>query len=120
MNLPLSPPVTVPGPKGDRIRHSSIREILFWIATAILGFHLSYWRNGTSSYVIVFYLFGLIQLTQVESSRKAFYSGLAVGLLVAVVQLEFFWRIFSVGAIALWVVFAFWIGLFTVLAQQSF
>ena len=49
--------------------------------------------------------------------RKAFYSGLAVGLLIAAVRLAFFWRIFSGGAFALWLVYAFWIGLFVALAR---
>ena len=32
-------------------------------------------------------------------------------------RLAFFWRVFSGGALALWVVYAFWIGLFVALAR---
>jgi apolipoprotein N-acyltransferase len=65
----------------------------------------------------VVYLFALVQLAKAVTLRRAFYSGLAVGLVIAVVRLEFFWRIFSVGAVALWVVYAFWIGLFVALGR---
>jgi hypothetical protein len=66
------------------------------------------------------YLFALVQLAQAATWRRAFYSGLAVGLLIAVGQLEFFWRIFSGGAAALWLIYAFWIGLFTTLGRWCF
>ena len=38
--------------------------------------------------------------------RQGCYSGLAVGLLIAVFRLAFFWHIFSAGSVALWYVFA--------------
>ncbi|MEI9960759.1 MAG: hypothetical protein WDM76_06405 [Limisphaerales bacterium] len=38
---------------------------------------------------------------------------LGVGFLCAAPQAGFFWSIFSSAAIVLWLVFAFWIGLFT-------
>jgi apolipoprotein N-acyltransferase len=40
-----------------------------------------------------------------------------VGLLIAAVRLAFFWRLFSVSAVSLWLVYAFWIGAFVALAR---
>jgi apolipoprotein N-acyltransferase len=90
--------------------------ILFWVVVAAAAFHAAYASFGTSP-LIVLYLFALLQLAPADRWRKAFYSGLAVGLLIAAVRLEFFWRLFSGGALALWVVYAFWIGLFVALAR---
>jgi apolipoprotein N-acyltransferase len=90
--------------------------ILFWVVVAAAAFHAAYASVSTSP-LIVLYLFALLQLARTDRWRKAFYSGLAVGLLIAAVRLEFFWRLFSGGALALWVVYAFWIGLFVALAR---
>ncbi|MGO8926155.1 MAG: nitrilase-related carbon-nitrogen hydrolase [Limisphaerales bacterium] len=92
--------------------------ILFWIMVAAAAFHAAYASVNTSP-LIILYLFALLRLAQTDRWRKAFYSGLAVGLLIAVVRLEFFWRLFSGGAVALWLVYAFWIGLFVALARLS-
>ena len=76
------------------------------------GIHL-----GSGGCLTLLYLFALLHLAQAKSWRGAFYSGMGVGFLIAVVQLAFFWRIFSGGAAALWLVYAFWIGLFVALAR---
>ena len=72
-----------------------------------------------TSVLIVVYLAALLRLARAETWRKAFYPGLAVGLLIAAVRLAFFWRIFSAAACVLWLVYAFWIGLFVALARLS-
>ena len=93
-----------------------------WIIIAAIAFHLAYSGSGASPLIMV-YLFALLRLTRNDSGRKAFYSGLVVGLLIALGRLNFFWNIFGGGCVALWLVFAFWIGLFTALARlcrQSF
>ena len=90
-------------------------RILLWVIVAAAAFHAAY-ASVNTTFLIVLYLFALLQLAQTDRWRKAFYPGLAVGLLIAGVRLEFFWRLFSGGAVALWVVYAFWIGLFVVLA----
>jgi apolipoprotein N-acyltransferase len=95
---------------------SAFTVILFWVMVAAAAFHAAY-ASANVSPLIVLYLFALLQLARTDRWRKAFYSGLAVGLLIAAVRLEFFWRLFSGGAIALWVVYAFWIGLFVALAR---
>ena len=92
--------------------------ILAWIGVAGLAFHAAFaW--AAASWFIILYLFALIQLARTNTWRKAFYSGLVVGILIAVVRLDFFWRIFSAGAIALWLICAFWIGLFVALARLA-
>jgi apolipoprotein N-acyltransferase len=91
-------------------------RILFWVVVATAAFHAAY-ASVNTSFLIVLYLFALLQLAQADRWRKAFYSGLAVGFLIAAVRLEFFWRLFLGGAVALWVVYAFWIGLFVALAR---
>ena len=78
--------------------------------------HLAY-TVPACSFLIVIYLWCLFELSSVNSGRKAFYSGLSVGFLSAVLQLGFFWNIFGAAAIALWLVLAFWIGLFVALAR---
>jgi apolipoprotein N-acyltransferase len=87
-----------------------------WVGIATVAFHLAYvWP--LSGFFVVVYLFALAQLARLDTWRKAFYSGLAVGLLIAVGRLDFFWTIFSAGALALWLVYAFWLGLFVALAR---
>jgi apolipoprotein N-acyltransferase len=95
---------------------SAFIAILFWVTVAAAAFHAAYASPYTSP-LIILYLFALLQLAQTDRWRKAFYSGLAVGLLIAVVRLAFFWPLFSGGALALWLVYAFWIGIFVALAR---
>jgi apolipoprotein N-acyltransferase len=91
-------------------------RLVLWIMVAVAAFHAAY-ASAYASILVVLYLFALLQLARADRWRKAFYSGLAVGLLIAVVRLQFFWRLFSGGAVALWLVHAFWIGLFVALAR---
>jgi apolipoprotein N-acyltransferase len=87
-----------------------------WLAVAAGAFHVAY-ASHYSSFVIILYLFALLQLARAETWRKAFYRGLAVGLLIAVGRLTFFVRLFGGGAAALWLVYAVWIALFVALAR---
>ncbi len=93
----------------------SWRQSLLYAALAVVCFHLAYtWINCPACGLFIFgYAFGLVRLTGQPTVRRAFYFGLAVGFLCAAPQLAFFWGIFGPGAIVLWLVFAFWIGLFT-------
>jgi apolipoprotein N-acyltransferase len=90
--------------------------MLFWIIVAATAFHTAYASADTSP-LIVLYLFALLRLAQTDRWRKAFYSGLAVGLLIAAVRLGFFWTLFSGAAVTLWIIYAFWIGVFVALAR---
>ena len=91
---------------------------LVWIGIATAAFHGAYLGQKTSL-LVVLYLFALFQLARNASGRLAFYSGLAVGILIAFGRLEFFWNIFGGGCAALWLVYAFWIGLFTALTRLA-
>jgi apolipoprotein N-acyltransferase len=93
--------------------------MLFWIIVAAASFHAAYASANTGPLIIV-YLFALLRLAQTDRWRKAFYSGLAVGLLIAAVRLSFFWTLFSGAAATLWIIYAFWIGLFVALARLCF
>lgn len=84
-------------------------------------FHAAYTpaRSGWLAFAIVGYLICLVQLARLRTTRQCFYTGLAVGFACFAPQLECFWRIFGPAAIALWLVLAFWIGLFLALAHGA-
>ena len=84
-------------PSNERLCMPAFISILFWVMVAAAAFHAAY-ASANGSFLIVLYLFALLQLAQTDRWRKAFYPGLAVGLLIAAVRLEFFWRLFSGGA----------------------
>src|SRR5579859_1712253 len=86
-------------------------------AGAVAAFHLAYAFTALDSLTLV-YLFCLFHLTRVETTRQAFYLGLAIGFLCCAPQLTCFWKIFGPGAIALWLVLAFWIALFLALGRS--
>ncbi len=57
-------------------------------------------------------------LSLAHSRRKAFYPVLLIGLALYAPQLNFFWTIFGPPAIVLWLVLAFWLALFSVIAWR--
>jgi apolipoprotein N-acyltransferase len=85
-----------------------------WLALAVACFHAAYAsiKIPAAGLFIFGYAYFLARLTDQPTVRRAFYFGLATGLLCAAPQLFFFWTIFGPAAIVLWLVFAFWIGLF--------
>jgi apolipoprotein N-acyltransferase len=92
------------------------RQALLVALLTIASFHLAY-SFASMSWLIGVYVWGLCTLAGVQDSRKAFYLGLAIGLAIYGPQLNFFWRIFGPSGIALWLVLAFWLGLFVLLAH---
>jgi apolipoprotein N-acyltransferase len=98
---------------------ATFARISLWVLVAAAAFHAAY-ASTHGSLLIVLYLFALLQLARADRWRLAFYPGFAVGLLIAAVRLGFFWVLFSGAAIALWFVYAFWIGLFVALARLCF
>ena len=92
------------------------RWMLFYIILAAVCFHVAY-SASFLGIAIVGYLCALIQLARAPTGRQAFYSGLAAGLLTVAPQLICLWRIFGFPAIVLWLVLAFWIGLFVALTH---
>lgn len=91
------------------------KKSLLWLMLAVACFHTAYTsiKYPAAGLLIFGYAFGLVKLTDQPNVRRAFYFGLATGFLCYAPQLWFFTRIFSVAAVLLWLVLAFWIGLFT-------
>ncbi len=94
------------------------KKSFLWLVFAVACFHGAY----TSIYfpaagLLIFgYAYGLVRLTDQSTVRRAFYFGLVTGFLCYAPQLFFFWRIFNAAAIVLWLVLAFWVGLFAAIA----
>ncbi len=84
------------------------------MAVAVICFHLAYTplQHPAFGLFIFGYAICLTQLTHQRTVRRAFYFGLATGYLCIAPQLICFWEIFNAAAIVLWLVLAFWIGLF--------
>jgi apolipoprotein N-acyltransferase len=87
---------------------------LWFALAAILSFHLAY-TMGSCQILIVVFLYCLFHLANVQTSRRAFYIGLGIGLAIYAPQLSYFWTIFQAGAIPLWLILSFWLGLFLLL-----
>ncbi len=90
--------------------------IIYALCAGVL-FYLAY-SSRFLSWLMAGYLFCLIRLAGLLTGRRAFYFGLATGLLTAIPQLDCFWTIFGPAAIVLWLVLAFWIGLFVALVRM--
>lgn len=99
----------------------SWRRALVLALVAVVCFHAAYTpaKSGLLAFGVVGYVICLVQLARLRSTRQSFYTGLAVGFACFAPQLECFWRIFGAGAIALWLVLAFWIGVFVALAHLA-
>ena len=97
------------------------KKSLLWLALAVACFHAAYTsiKYPAAGLLIFGYAFALVRLTDQPSVRRAFYFGLATGFLCYAPQLYFFWNIFGPGAIVLWLVLAFWIGLFSAIVCGS-
>jgi len=97
------------------------RKSFLWLALAVACFHAAYTsiHHPAAGLLICGYAFGLVKLTDQPNVRRAFYFGLVTGLLCYAPQLFFFWHIFSVAAVVLWLVLAFWVGLFAAIVCGS-
>ncbi len=100
---------------------NSWMKSIVWVIVAFACFQGAYAsiHIPAAGFLIIGYAYGLVQLTNQPTVRRAFYFGLATGFLCAAPQLLFFWNVFGPAAIVLWIVFAFWIGLFTAIACGS-
>ncbi len=97
------------------------KKSFLWLALAVACFHAAYTSiHFPAAGLLIFgYAYGLVRLADQPTVRRAFYFGLAAGFLCYAPQLFFFWRIFSAAAIVLWLVLAFWIGLFAAIICGS-
>jgi apolipoprotein N-acyltransferase len=105
MTTPIKP---ASGPLGWKIS-------LLWLALAVVCFQGAYisLEHPVAGLLVFGYASALVQLTNPPTVRRAFYFGLATGFLCYAPQLFFFFKIFNVAAAVLWLVLAFWIGLFS-------
>ena len=94
----------------------SIPSLLLCVVGATATFHLAYAKPALS-FLIFLYPALVLQVVRARTARQSFYFGLAAGLLTVGPQLNCFWVIFGPGAIALWLILAFWIAAFTGLAH---
>ena len=97
------------------------KKSFLWLALAVACFHATYTsiHYPAAGLLIFGYAFGLVKLTEQPNVRRAFYFGLATGFLCYAPQLFFFFRIFNVAAVVLWLVLAFWVGLFAAIVCGS-
>ena len=97
------------------------KKSFLWLALAVACFHAAYTsiHYPAAGLLIFGYAFGLVKLTDQPNVRRAFYFGLATGFLCYAPQLFFFFRIFNIAAIVLWLVLAFWVGLFAAIVCGS-
>lgn len=94
------------------------RGILFSLA-AIGCFHLAYSSAQFEPLRLLsfVYLVFLVQLARLRTTRRSFYFGLGTGMAGVAPQLSCFWNIFGPAAVPLWLLLAFWIGLFVALVH---
>jgi apolipoprotein N-acyltransferase len=92
-----------------------------FIAAAVACFHLAYWpTNFWPLHLGIFgYVICVTQLSRMPTTRQAYYAGLITGVLCVAPQLTCFWKIFSVGAVALYYILGCWIGIFTATTSAS-
>jgi len=90
------------------------KQSFLWLALAVVCFHLAYTslKFPLAGLFIIGYAWGLVQITNQPSVRRAFYFGLTTAYLCYAPQLFFMWRIFGPLALVLCLVLAFWVGLF--------
>jgi apolipoprotein N-acyltransferase len=104
--------------KDAEIKPAGWGKSLLWLILADTCFNAAY--SSIKFPALGLFIFGyayfLVRLADQPTVRRAFYFGLATGFFCAASQLVFFWDIFGAAATVLWIVFAFWIGLFTAIA----
>ena len=91
------------------------KKSCLWVALAVACFHAAYssLKFPVAGLFIFGYAYFLIRLTDQPNVRRAVYFGLVTGYLCYAPQMLFMWNIFGPLAPILWLVLAFWVGLFT-------
>jgi len=83
---------------------------------AVIFFSLAY-AFDACAFLIVGFLACLFPLAWLRTRRQAYYFGLAIGLGAYTPHLLFFYYTFGYGAVALWYILPFWLGLFLMLGR---
>jgi apolipoprotein N-acyltransferase len=93
------------------------KKSLFWLVLAMVCFNLAYASVylPVTGLLIFGYALALVRLTNQSSVRRAYYWGLVTAYVCYAPQLSFMWKIFGPCALVLWLILAFWVGLFTAL-----
>jgi apolipoprotein N-acyltransferase len=86
---------------------------------AVIAFTLAYSVSWCGLLMFVF-VYCLLMLAKLGTTRTAFYSGWAIAMLAYPFQLWFFYTIFGKAALLLWLIAAFWLMAFVLLARLCF
>lgn len=102
--------------------HPLDRPLRFWQAEllgvcSVIAFHLAHLPGMVGALVLFYMGLWMCAMRWPRAGRYALYGGILFGLGLYVPQLSFFWTIFGIGAIALWLVLAVFVGLFFMLVR---
>lgn len=91
------------------------KQSLVLLAAAVVCFQSAYAAQcfPAAGLLIFGYVMAVVRMTAQPTARRAFYFGLAAGFLCYAPQLAFFFNIFNAAAVVLWLILAFWLGLFS-------
>lgn len=97
------------------------KKSFLWLGISVACFHIAYasLRFPAAALFVFGYAIALICLADQPTTRRAFYFCLAAGVLCVAPESYFFWKIFNAAAIVLWLILAFWIGLFGAIVCAS-
>ncbi len=98
-------------------RGSSWRQ---WAAEVLLAaglFQAAMAVPRLAGWFVLLSLVFLLRLRRAATVRRAFYGGLLAGIGIMAPQLAFFWKIFGPFAAVLWLLLAFWLGLFVAVGK---
>ena len=87
------------------------------VVGAVASFQLAF-QFAPLCWLVLAYLGCLYELRRVATARQAFYGGMVVGLGVFVPQMGFLWTIFGPAAAPLWLILAFFHGVFLLLLHR--
>lgn len=101
-----------------RTKHTYLRAAtaIVYGLTAIVSFHLAYTIEHCQILIALF-AYCLFQLARVQTTRQAFYIGLAIGFAIYAPHLSFFWNLFGPAAIPLWLILSLWLALFVLMGR---
>jgi apolipoprotein N-acyltransferase len=98
-------------------RDLTLREGIAFGLGAVLAFGLAY-TFDTLGFLVLVWLYCLLELSRARTRSQAMNIGWAIGILIYGPQLTFFIKLFGPSGAALWLVLAFWLGLFLVVLGE--
>ncbi len=113
-NVPPSPAGLPEVASARRLRPATVALL---VVGAVASFQLAF-QFTPLCWLVLAYLGCLYELRRVATARQAFYGGMVVGLGVFVPQMGFMWTIFGPAAIPLWLILAFFHGVFLLLLHR--